>query len=87
MGWGSSGMREERKLLKKTQAVNMMEKLWRGTNTAVIGLGPSDAAAAASSSWLPLSAWKDRTQHVHKTVRSFTDCSTWSLFNREMKVH
>lgn len=54
MAWGPSGMREEKKVLKNTQAVHMSDTLCGGTKTAVVG--PSDPSSGAATS----SAWKDR---------------------------
>lgn len=56
IAWGTSGMREEKKVLKKTQAVHMTDTLWGGTNTAVICSCPSDPSTAAAGSSLCLSA-------------------------------
>lgn len=62
---GTSGTREEKKVLKKTQAVHMTDTWWGGTNTAVSCSSPSDPSPAAGSS-LRLSAassgWRDRVQ-------------------------
>lgn len=66
--WGTSGMREEKKVLKNTHAVHMTDTLWGGTKTATIGPWPSEPSTAAPGSSLCLSAsssaWIDRAKLV-----------------------
>lgn len=62
--WGTSGISEEKNVLKKTQAVHMIDTRWGGTNTAVNCSSPSEPSppAAAGSSLPPSaasSAWRE----------------------------
>lgn len=78
--WGTSGMREDKKVLKKTQTVHMTDTLWGGTKTADIDPCPSDSSsAAAADSSLCLSASSSAWRH--KTTVSLATSTQFQIVN------
>lgn len=59
--WGASGMSEEKKVLKKTQAVHIAEVWCGGTRTALIGSSSAAGGGGGSVPCIWFSSWEKQS--------------------------